>query len=133
MKWLAGIVGVVLVVVVLVGWRPWGESPDSALMIDLDPAKLVTIICVNKSGTPCKLTLDTNAEGNPGRLSSFLTPKGSATLKTAGPRTLEAATVERGNGPQGQELNVPLDAGKTYEARVGADGRVGVTPRARSG
>jgi hypothetical protein len=131
MKWLAGVVGVVVVIIVLVVWRPWVRSQDASLEVNFDPAELVTIVCVNKSGTPCKLTLVGSREGTDFDLSAMMQREGRATLKTPGPSTLEAATVERGNRPHRQELNISLDAGKTYEARVNGNDKVEVIPKAK--
>jgi hypothetical protein len=127
--------------VVLAVWRPWAtpqpppdardpkgtvnfkppEITDPGAL--LDPARMVTFVCVNQAGGPCKVRVTGHAGNTSADMSAQLAaaPSRAPNLLTSGPFTVEAITVERGGKSRRQALNVTVPGGQTREVRVNAD------------
>lgn len=125
-------------------WRPWETSPsssvkkgESAVSGDLgallDPATTVTLVCVNRSGSPCKVTVAAAGASIRGNMSAELSAveSRSSRLVFSGPCTVESVTVEREGKSRRQEFNVTIPKGETYDVQVNPDDKVEVRPSPR--
>jgi hypothetical protein len=153
MKWFAIVGAVVLVgtVAILSVWRPWvaiGVVPRptvpaategasfTPLPVNLnelvDPAKMVTLVCVNKSGRACRVTVAGGFGSLRGRTSAEL-PAGEtpSSMMISGPYTIETITVERDGKSHRQDMNFTLSVGLKYDVRVSADDTVEVIPKTK--
>lgn len=126
------------VAAVLFVWRPW-RSPSPAvtqtIKIEgdvaaiLDPSRLVTIAFVNRSGRPCKVTLDAGGANMRGSWTSAV-PEGLRDTKFAisGPCDLHAVVIEHDGETVRRQLGVTLPPGTAHELRIGPDDTVEVLP-----
>jgi hypothetical protein len=133
-------------------WRPW-DTPDASPsknvpMVDakdnaftpepidpvalldglkLDRTKIVTLVYVNTSGGPCKVTVAGGQGSNRRSISANLPAAESRqAMVVPGPYTIKTVTVERDGKARQQEMNVTIAGGQTHEVRVNADDTVEV-------
>ncbi len=106
------------------GSKPTAE-PDLAAL--LDPSRQVTIVFVNRSGRPCKATIDGGAARISGSWSASLQDgESGGRFSSTGPYTIKTVTIERGEAKVRREVGVTLPPGTSHEVRIGPGDKVEV-------
>ncbi len=128
------------VAMALVIWQPWSDrsavtvkapSNPPPPTIDLGSLTLTnaaTLKATNKTGGPCKLTLD-GAGGFQGHFTSELAAgESNSVLHVSAPFTVESLTVDRAGKSHRHELKLTLTGGETREIVINADDSVEIVP-----
>ncbi|HEY1379367.1 MAG TPA: hypothetical protein VGF55_21365 [Gemmataceae bacterium] len=116
-------------------WRPWERLPRPAVGPQppgtpdiaglLDPSKTVTLVVVNRTGRPCKVTAAGGSPGGRNRMYFNLAAgEDRPASRVSGPFTVESVTVEQDGQTRKLAPNTVVPAGRTCEITVGPGDRL---------